>query len=57
MSLYDEVGRWTEVKLDIIREYANAYSRILAAQKKFHYVYIDAFAGPGKVKSKEKGKA
>jgi hypothetical protein len=29
----DEIGRWSEVKLDIIREYAAAYSTILSAQK------------------------
>jgi three-Cys-motif partner protein len=46
---FDEVGSWSEVKLDIIREYAAAYSRILAAQRDptLYHVYIDAFAGPG----------
>jgi three-Cys-motif partner protein len=45
----DEIGYWSEVKLDIIRDYAKAYSTILAAQEKprFHHVYIDAFAGAG----------
>ena len=45
----DEIGYWSEIKLDIIREYAKAYSTILAAQEKprFHHVYIDAFAGAG----------
>jgi three-Cys-motif partner protein len=45
----DEIGPWSEVKLDIVREYAQAYSRILSGQKKLrlHHVYIDAFAGPG----------
>jgi three-Cys-motif partner protein len=45
----DEIGPWSEVKLDIIREYAQAYSQILSAQKKphLHHVYIDAFAGAG----------
>jgi three-Cys-motif partner protein len=45
----DQIGYWSEVKLDIIREYAKAYSTILAAQVKprFHHVYIDAFAGSG----------
>jgi len=43
---FDEIGYWSEVKLDIIREYAKAYSQILA-KKKLHHVYIDAFAGAG----------
>ncbi len=25
---YDEIGYWSEVKLDIVREYAAAYSKI-----------------------------
>lgn len=47
MLKYDEVGYWSEIKLDILREYASAYSQILSAQNKFHHVYIDAFAGAG----------
>ncbi len=45
----DEIGDWSEIKLDIIERYATEYSKILSAQKKpelFH-VYIDAFAGAG----------
>jgi hypothetical protein len=30
---YDEIGYWSEIKLDIIKEYASAYSRILSSQK------------------------
>jgi three-Cys-motif partner protein len=45
----DKIGPWSEVKLDIVREYAQAYSRIISGQKKLrlHHVYIDAFAGAG----------
>ncbi|MEW5981111.1 MAG: three-Cys-motif partner protein TcmP [Acidobacteriota bacterium] len=43
---FDEIGYWSEVKLDIIRKYAAAYSRILST-KKLDYAYIDGFAGPG----------
>ncbi|MGH7325331.1 MAG: three-Cys-motif partner protein TcmP [Candidatus Rokuibacteriota bacterium] len=43
---FDRIGAWTEIKLDIIRKYAAAYSRILSSRH-FHHVYIDAFAGPG----------
>ena len=51
---YDEIGYWSEIKLDIIKEYAAAYSRILNSQNKpkFYHIYIDAFAGAGKHKSK-----
>jgi three-Cys-motif partner protein len=46
---FDRIGYWSEVKLDIIQEYASAYSQILAAQKNpsLHHVYVDAFAGAG----------
>jgi three-Cys-motif partner protein len=46
---FDEIGYWSEVKLDIIREYAAAYSKILSAQTSpaLRHAYIDAFAGSG----------
>jgi len=46
MQLYDQIGVWSEVKLDILREYAVAYSRILSKQRLRH-IYVDAFAGLG----------
>jgi three-Cys-motif partner protein len=58
MSLrYDEIGYWSEVKLDILREYATAYSRILSSQRSpsLSHIYIDAFAGAGKHISKNSG--
>ena len=45
---FDEIGYWSEVKLEIIRKYAAAYSRILSRRPELHHVYIDAFAGAGK---------
>jgi len=53
----DEIGYWSEIKLDIIREYAHAYSKILANQRapRLHHVYIDAFAGAGAHRSKTTG--
>jgi len=42
----DEIGPWSEIKLDILRDYAAPYSRILS-KKGFHHGYIDAFSGPG----------
>jgi three-Cys-motif partner protein len=52
---FDRIGYWSEVKLDIIQEYASAYSQILAAQKNpaLYHVYVDAFAGAGVHLSKE----
>ncbi|MBV6504869.1 MAG: hypothetical protein ILNGONEN_00424 [Syntrophorhabdaceae bacterium] len=46
---FDEIGYWSEMKLDIIKDYASEYSKILTAQEtpKFYHVYIDAFAGAG----------
>jgi len=54
---YDEINYWSEVKLDIIREYATAYSKILSAQNTtpLHHLYIDAFAGAGMHISKSTG--
>lgn len=42
----DEIGPWSEIKLDILRDYAAPYSRILKSNG-FHHGYIDAFSGPG----------
>lgn len=55
---YDEIGYWSEVKLDIIKEYASAYSQIMSSQTspQFYHLYIDAFAGSGKHISKSTGK-
>lgn len=57
MVKFDEIGEWSEIKLNIIKDYASAYSRILASQKrpKLYHVYIDAFAGSGVHISKATG--
>ncbi len=48
MPKYDEIGYWSEVKLDITRKYASAYSAIMNKQRSIRgYLYIDAFAGSG----------
>lgn len=51
---YDQIGYWSEVKLDIIREYASAYSKILSARD-FYHLYVDGFAGGGRHISKTSG--
>ena len=53
---YDEIGYWSEIKLEIISKYAAAYSRIMAAKPVIKaHLYIDAFAGVGKHVSKQSG--
>lgn len=52
----DEIGYWSEVKLDIVRKYASAYSTIVAKQPSIkRHIYIDAFAGAGQHISKSTG--
>ena len=45
---FDEIGYWSEIKLEIIQKYASAYSVILN-KKSFikDYYYVDGFAGAG----------
>ena len=52
----DEVGYWSEVKLEIVRKYAAAYSTIMNKQSGIRsYLYIDGFAGAGVHISKQTG--
>jgi len=55
MPKYDIINYWSEVKLDILWKYAQAYSTIMAKQTKIRHVYIDAFAGTGEHISKATG--
>jgi len=43
---FDKIGYWSQIKLDIVRKYAQAYSNILSKQP-LSYVYIDGFSGHG----------
>jgi three-Cys-motif partner protein len=53
---YDEIGYWSEIKLDIVRKYAGAYTKILSTKPTIKkYIYIDAFAGAGKHISRKTG--
>ena len=53
----DVVGYWTEIKLQILQEYAVAYAQILQNQRFIkHVAYIDGFAGAGVHISKQSGK-
>ena len=54
----DEIGYWSEVKLDIVKKYARAYSTIMAKQPLIkRHIYIDAFAGAGTHTSRATGEA
>lgn len=52
---FDEIGYWSELKLEIISKYARAYSTILASQPGLHHVYVDGFSGAGTHVSKATG--
>ena len=53
---YDDIGYWSEVKLDIVRKYASAYSTIMSTQTTIRkHIYIDAFAGAGRHVSRRTG--
>ena len=53
----DVIGHWTEIKLQILQEYADAYAHILKNQRFIkHVAYIDGFAGAGAHISKQSGK-
>jgi three-Cys-motif partner protein len=45
-------GSWTEDKLDRIRKYMAAYTRIMN-KRPYHFIYVDAFAGSGYIKKKD----
>lgn len=42
-----EIGTWSEIKLQIVREYAEKFSIVLSKQNFIKHDYIDAFAGAG----------
>lgn len=44
--MFDEIGYWSELKLEIIQKYAQAYSKILD-KKNLYHIYIDAFSSSG----------
>ena len=54
---FDQIGPWSEVKLEILRKYVGAYSRILAKQPGLSHVYVDAFSGAGVHVAKRTGQS
>src|ERR1035437_1952620 len=52
----DTGGYWTEIKLLILKEYPDAYAKVLMSHPSIrHVAYIDAFAGAGAHISKTSG--
>jgi three-Cys-motif partner protein len=53
---FDRIDYWSEVKLDIVEEYARVYSTIVSRQPAIRaHLYVDAFSGPGVHVSKQSG--
>jgi three-Cys-motif partner protein len=44
---FDEIGYWSELKLEIVEKYGAAYTKAFANQKGLRKYYIDAFSGAG----------
>ena len=53
---FDEIGYWSELKLEIIEKYAKSYSQILTNQQDLSHGYIDAFSGAGFHVAKKTGR-
>ncbi len=55
----DEIGEWSERKIEYVRKYVAAYARIFKAARfkgtPFRTTYIDAFAGAGEHRRKRTG--
>src|SRR5881628_786703 len=43
----DDIGYWPELSLDIVREYASAFSRIVSRQPGLTHYYVESFAPGG----------
>jgi three-Cys-motif partner protein len=44
---FDEIGIWSELKLEIIEQFGAAYTTAFARNPKLKKYYIDAFSGAG----------
>lgn len=51
----DEVGPWTEDKVEIVQAYARAFAKIIESRDYFIPIYIDGFAGGGLLLSEATG--
>lgn len=55
---FDEIGRWSELKLEIVEKYGTAYTTAFAGPRgrNLQKYYIDAFSGAGIHLSKDTGR-
>lgn len=44
---FDEIGYWSELKLEIVEKYGAAYTTAFARARNLKKYYIDGFSGPG----------
>lgn len=44
---FDEIGYWSELKLEIVEKYGSAYTSAFANQRNLKKFYVDAFSGAG----------
>ena len=44
---FDEIGVWSELKLDIVEKYGSAYTKAFNHQPRLKKYYIDGFSGAG----------
>jgi three-Cys-motif partner protein len=54
-SGFDQIGYWSELKLEIVEKYGAAYTNAFANQPRLKKFYIDAFSGAGLHVSKRTG--
>lgn len=44
---FDEIGKWSEIKLEILQKYGSAYTRAFGKISPLKKFYVDAFSGAG----------
>ncbi len=44
---FDEIGLWSELKLEIVEKYGAAYTTALSNARKLKKWYIDGYSGAG----------
>src|ERR1700730_6693365 len=44
---FDEIGTWSELKLEIVEQYGAAYTKAFARTPNLKKYYIDGFSGAG----------
>jgi hypothetical protein len=52
---FDQVGIWSELKLEIVEKYGSAYTGAFANERRLKKFYVDAFSGAGVHISKRSG--